>query len=248
MKVVVAVKQVKVLGDEVELLADGSGADPDFVDRALNEWDAYAVEEALRLREREGGEVVAVTLGDEDSEGALRRALAMGADRAVRVDGDELDPLTTARSLAAVVAREEPDLVLCGVQSSDSVQGATGAAIAGLLGLPCVAVVERLDWEGGRTAVAHRELEGGLADVVELDLPAVLTIQTGTNQPRYANLRAIKQAERQEIQLVEAEGGEPGYRLRRMFVPPRTAGAEMFGGGAAEIAEQVATLIRERLG
>jgi electron transfer flavoprotein beta subunit len=246
-KVVVAVKQVKVLGDEVELLADGSGVDPDSLDRALNEWDAYAVEEALRIRERGGGEVVVVTVGDREAEGALRRALAMGADRAVRVDGDELDPLSTARSLAAVIAPEEPDLVLCGVQSSDSVQGATGAAIAGLLGFPCVAVVERLDWEGEK-AVAHRELEGGLVDLVEVDLPAVLTIQTGINQPRYANLRAIKQAEQAEIAVVSVgETGPGGYRVRRMFAPSRGDGAELLGPEPAAAARRILELVQEQL-
>jgi electron transfer flavoprotein beta subunit len=248
MRILVCVKQVAVLGDEVELLGDGSGVDRDFFDRALNEWDAYAIEEALRIRERDGGEVVVVTLGDGEAEGALRRALAMGADRAVRVEGEEFDPLSIARCLAAVIAPEHPDLVLCGVQSSDSVQGATGAAIAGLLGLPCLAVVERLDWESERTAVAHRELEGGLVDVIEVDLPAVLTIQTGINQPRYANFRAIKQAEQAEIAVVpQAEAGPGGYRIRRMFTPARREGATMLDAEPAAAARRILELVREQL-
>jgi electron transfer flavoprotein beta subunit len=247
-KVVVAVKQVKVLGDEVELLDDSSNVDPDFLDLALNEWDAYAVEEALRIRERASGEVVVVTLGDEAAEAATRRALAMGADRAVRVEGDEFDPLSIARSLAGVIQAEEPDLVLCGVQSSDSVQGATGAAIAGLLGLPCVAVVTKLDWEGGATAIAHRELEGGLVDVVEVDLPAVLTIQTGINQPRYVNLRAIKQAEQATIEVVAQDATHmAGYRLRRMLLPSRGDGAEMLDSDPTAAARRILELVQERL-
>src|ERR1700680_4950682 len=124
MKIVVCVKLVKVLGDEVEFTPDGLDVDPDYLEHALNEWDACALEEALRIRERIGeAEVVAVTAGDKRSEDALRRCLAMGDDRAVRVEASTLDPMSTARTLAACVAPESPDLVLCGVQSSDAVQG-----------------------------------------------------------------------------------------------------------------------------
>src|SRR5205823_8877937 len=129
LKLVVAVKQTKVLGAELELTADGLDVDPDYLDRALNEWDACATEEAIRIRERLGdGEVVVVTVGDPEAEAALRRCLAMGADRAIRIDTTPLDPVSTARALAGVVRDEQPDLVLTGVQSADSVQGSTGVA------------------------------------------------------------------------------------------------------------------------
>jgi electron transfer flavoprotein beta subunit len=214
----------------------------------LNEWDACAVEEAIQIRERLGeGEVVVVTVGDEEAEGALRRCLAMGADRAVRVDAEPRDPISTARALAEVVAAESPDLVLTGVQSADSVQGSTGVVLAELLGLPRVAVVTKVEWSGSGPAIVDRELEGGLVDVVEVDTPALLTIQTGINQPRYANLRAIKQAEQQEIAVVGADVGEPAYRVRRMFTPPRGAGAELLEGNAAQVAQQIAELLKERL-
>jgi electron transfer flavoprotein beta subunit len=214
----------------------------------LNEWDACAVEEAIQIRERRGeGEVVVVTVGDEEAEGALRRCLAMGADRAVRVDAEPRDPISTARALAEVVAGESPDLVLTGVQSADSVQGSTGVALAELLGLPRVAVVTKVEWSGSGPATVDRELEGGLVDVVEVDTPALLTIQTGINQPRYANLRAIKQAEQQEIRVVSADVGEPAYRVRRMFTPPRGTGAELLEGNAAQVAQQIAELLKERL-
>jgi electron transfer flavoprotein beta subunit len=214
----------------------------------LNEWDACATEEAIRIRERLGeGEVVVVTVGDEESEGALRRCLAMGADRAIRVDAEPRDPISTARALAGVVAAESPDLVLTGVQSADSVQGSTGSALAELAGLPCVAVVTSVDWSGSGPATVDRELEGGLVDVVEVDTPAVLTIQTGINQPRYANLRAIKQAEQHEIAVAAADPGEPAYRVRRMFTPPRGAGAELIDGNAAQVAQRIAELLKERL-
>jgi electron transfer flavoprotein beta subunit len=191
---------------------------------------------------------VVVTVGDEEAESALRRCLAMGADRAIRVDAEQLDPVSTARALAGVVGSESPDLVLTGVQSADSVQGSTGSALAELVGLARVAVVTRIDWSGAGPATVDRELEGGLVDVVEVDTPALLTIQTGINQPRYANLRAIKQAEQQEIAVVSADAGEPSYRVRRMFTPPRTGGAEMLDGGAAQIAQRIVEIVRERLG
>ena len=252
MKIVVCVKQIAVLGDEVEFTDDVRDVDPDFLDFALNEWDSFATEEALQIRERQGeGEVVVVSVGDEDSEDAIRRCLAMGADRAIRVEGEGIsrDPISLARALAPIVRREEPDLVFCGVQSSDAVQAATGVALAELLGLPRVAVVTKVDWDASaKTARVDRELEGGLVDLVEVDTPAVLTIQTGINEPRYATLRAIKQAEEQEIEVAEPEDvGEPAYAVRRMFVPPKGEGAEMLNGSPEAIAQRIKELVQERM-
>lgn len=253
MKIVVCVKQVATLGDEVEFTPDERGVDPDYFEYALNEWDSYAAEEALRIKETaQNGEVVVVSVGDEDADDALRRCLAMGADRGIRVEPNGLepaDPISTARLLAAVVERESPDLVFCGVQSSDAVQGATGTALAELVGLPRVAVVKKVEYDhAARRAVVHRELEGGLIDVVEVETPAVLTIQTGINEPRYATLRAIKQAEQQEIEVSDASGPEqPAAHVLRMFVPPKGEGAEMLGDDAAEVAQKIKQIIDERL-
>ena len=249
MKVLVCVKQVAVLGDEVEFTEDERDVDPDFLDYALNEWDSYATEEALRLVESAGsGEVVVVSVGDEDAEDAMRRCLAMGADRGIRVEAEgRLDPIQVARALAEVLREEKPDLVFCGVQSSDSVQAATGGALAALLDLPSVAVVTKVDLGEGKATV-HRELEGGLVDVVEVDTPALLTIQTGINEPRYATLRAIKQAEEKEIDVRRpAELGEPASRVRKMFVPPKGEGAEMLDGGAPEVARRIKEIVQEKL-
>jgi electron transfer flavoprotein beta subunit len=248
MKFVVCVKQVGILGDEAEFIDDETAVDPDYLDPALNEWDAYAVEEALRLRDSAGGEVVAVTCGDEDAESALRRCLAMGVDRVVRVqaelDGDALSP---ARALVDAVRDEQPDLVLCGAQSSDASQAATASALAALLDLPAVAVVRRLELDGTRSATVHRELEGGLIDVVEVDLPAVLSIQTGINEPRYATLRAIRQAEEHDVEVRDAPPLEPPTRIRRMRHPRHAGDATMLEGGANEIAQRIVELVRERV-
>ncbi|MFN8185915.1 MAG: electron transfer flavoprotein subunit beta/FixA family protein [Gaiellales bacterium] len=251
MKIVVCVKQVATLGDEVEFTSDERDVDPDFLEFAINEWDTYATEEAIRIKEAAGdGEVVVVTVGDEDAEDSMRRALAMGADRGVRIEGEDLpvgDPIATARALADVVRRESPDLVLCGVQSSDAVQGAVGVALAELLGSPRVAVCKKVDLQGSK-AVVERELEGGLIDVTEVDMPAVLTIQTGINEPRYATLRAIKQAEQKEIDVVEPSApGEPAARVRRMFVPPKGEGAEMLGDDPADVAQKIKAIVEEKL-
>jgi electron transfer flavoprotein beta subunit len=253
-KIVVSVKQVAVLGDEIEFRPDERDVDRDVVEVALNEWDTFATEEALRLRERvaSDGEVVIVSVGDEEAEEAMRRCLAMGADRGVRIWTEDLagaDPLTVARALAGRIAQERADLVLTGVQSSDSVQASTGTALAEFLDLPRVAVVTKVEYDHeAKRATVHRELEGGLVDVVEVETPALLTIQTGINEPRYATLRAIKQAEQKEIAVVAPDDlPEPAYRVRRMFLPSRGEGAEMLDGNPAAVAQRIAEIVRERL-
>jgi electron transfer flavoprotein beta subunit len=258
MKIVVPVKQVAQLDDEFELDDEGTGVDPDFLEWELNEWDTYSLEAALQLREAAGeGEVVVVTVGDEEAEEGLLGCLARGADRGIRVWDDGLegaDVLAVARVLAEVVRRESPDIVLCGVQSSDAVNGATGVALAAHLGLPRVAVVKRLEHHGD-AIVADRELEGGLIDVVRVRLPALLTIQTGINEPRYANLRAIKQAREKPLDVLglddlgldEAAVQEAIGARRRAMRRPATGEAEMIDGSPAEIAAKIATIVRERM-
>jgi electron transfer flavoprotein beta subunit len=167
----------------------------------------------------------------------------------VRIEGAPgADPIAVAHALADAVREEQADLVLCGVQSGDAVQAATGTALAELLDLPRVAVVTKLEHDPGASrAVVHRELEGGLVDVVEVDVPALLTIQTGINEPRYANLRAIKQAEQVEIAVRAPAGGSAASRVRRMFVPPRGERAEMLGKDPAEVARRIAEIVKEKL-
>jgi electron transfer flavoprotein beta subunit len=261
MKIVVPVKQVAVLDEEFELLQDRPGVDPDAIDWELNEWDDFSVEAALQLREAEGeGEVVVVSVGDEQAEEGLRACLAKGADRARRIWDDSLegaDPLAVARVLAAAVEPESPDLVLCGVQSSDGVHGATGVALAAHLGLPRVAVVKALDYDAAsRSATVERELEGGLVELLRIELPALLTIQTGINEPRYANLRAIKQAKEKPLEVLGlsdlaldegALAAAAGARVRSMKPPEAGGGAEMLNGSASAVAERIAAIVRERL-
>jgi electron transfer flavoprotein beta subunit len=262
MKIVVPVKQVAALDDDFELLGDGSGVDPDFVELDLNEWDAFSIEAALQLRDGAGGdgEVVVVTVGDEEADEALLGCLARGADRALRLWSEECrdaDPLAIARVLAAAVSGESPDLVLCGVQSSDAVNGATGVALAGYLEMPHVAVVKQLDYDPAQSsATVKRELEGGLVEVLRVRTPALLTIQTGINEPRYANLRAIKQAREKPLEVTRPEqlgvdagvlAAAAGSRRRALSPPDRGAGAEMLAGSASDVATRIVEIVRDRM-
>ena len=261
MKVVVPVKQVALLDDEFELLDDGSGVDPESLEWDLNEWDNFSIEAAVQLREANGdGEVIAITVGDEEAEEGLVSALAKGADRAIRVWDDDLagaDPLSVAKVLAGAIEPESPDLVLCGVQSSDAVNGATGIALAGFLQIPHVAVVKHLDYDaGGSTATVKRELEGGLVELLRVRTPALLTIQTGINEPRYANLRAIKQARAKPLHVVspselgidaQALAAASGSRRRELRPPDRGAGAEMIEGPPSQVAARIVEIVKERM-
>jgi len=258
MKIVVAVKQVAALDDDFELREDGLGVDPDYLEWELNEWDGFALEAALQLREAAGddGEIVVIALGAEEAEDGLLDCLAKGADRALRIWDDRMqdaDVMQVARVLAAAVDREQPDLVLCGAQSSDAVNGATGVALAARLGLPRVAVVKRIDVEGERILV-DRELEDGVIEVLSITTPALLTIQTGINEPRYASLRAIKQARAKPLEVVGLDElgldtatieTSAGGRVRRMAVPSQNGGAEMLEGTAADMAARIAEIIHE---
>ena len=260
MKIVVPVKQVAALDDEFELL-DGGGVDPDFIEWELNEWDTFSLEAALQIGEAVGEtEVVAVTVGDEEADEGLLSCLAKGADRAVRVWDDALkgaDALAVARTLAAAVERESADLVLCGVQSSDAVNGATGVALAAHLGLAHVAVVKRIDYDAGAgTATVERELEGGLVEVLRVSTPALLTVQTGINEPRYATLRAIKQARDKPLEVAalgdvgldeDTVASAAGSRVRRLSHHEKGDGAEMLDGSAAELAARIADIVKERM-
>jgi electron transfer flavoprotein beta subunit len=144
------------------------------------------------------------------------------------------------------VERGAPELVLCGAQSSDALNGATGVALAGLLGLPRLAVVRELSVADGAATVA-RELEGGLIERLRVRLPALFTIQTGMNEPRYATLRGIRKAAAKPMEVIAAGDVEPGARLLSLAAPPRGEGAELLAGGAAEIAARIATIVRSKV-
>jgi electron transfer flavoprotein beta subunit len=264
MKILVAVKQVAALDEDFEIRGDGKDVEAEFLLRDLNEWDDFSLEEAVRIKEGAAGtpvEVVAVCIGPEEADESLRKCLAKGADRAIRVWEQALegsDPVAIARVLAAVARREQPELMFAGAQSSDHGFAATGIAAAALLDWPHAAVLTQLSYSPGvRTARLRRELEGGLLHEMEIDLPAVLTIQLGINTPRYASLRAIKQAAAKPIEVLslgelavpESAVGHAGSlsHVRRMYVPDKGR-AEMIEGSIEQQAQRVVELIREAAG
>lgn len=253
-RILVTVKHVAKLADEYGFTADGRDVRREFMEFSMNEWDDAALEEALRTIERIGkGEVVAVCVGDADADASLLKALAKGAHRAVRVWEAGLanaDPITVARALAGIAKAEEPDLVYCGVQSGDQAHGATGTALARILGLPHAAVVVGLEWDGEKKLKLARELEGGLRHNFELQTPAVVAIQTGMNTPRFATMKMVKQAKQKPLTVVDGAGvadGSGGYVIRRMYIPAQTK-AKMLTGTAQEIAKFIADLVREKKG
>jgi electron transfer flavoprotein beta subunit len=255
MKILVAVKQVAALDEDFEIRADGKDVDPDFLVRDLNEWDDFSLEEAMKIKEASAStpvEVVAVCVGPEDADDALRKCLAKGADRAIRVWDDALegaDSIAIARVLAAVATRENPNLLFAGVQSSDHTFASTGIATAALLDWPHAAVVTSFTYtSGAKTAVFRRELEGGVLHEMQIECPAVLTIQLGINTPRYASLRAIKQAAAKPIEVLSGiAAGESASRVRRMYIPEKGR-AEMIEGSVEEKAARLAQIIKESMG
>ncbi len=252
-KILVAVRHVGILNEGFQIV-DQLGLPGEAFDHKINEWDEAAMEEALLLSEALGDcEVVAVTIGDEGAEASLRKALAMGADRGVRVWDENLaeaDPITIARGLAGIAKLENPDLFFCGVQSSDLGHGSTGIALAGILGIAHSTSVVGCDWDGGEQITLTRELEGGTQQRFKLTVPAVLTIQTGTNQPRYATMRMIKQAKKKTIDVIDGsavDDGSGGYVVRRMY-EPTVEQATMLEGSAAEVVSFIVRKIEETSG
>ncbi|WP_101295741.1 electron transfer flavoprotein subunit beta/FixA family protein [Halegenticoccus soli] len=261
MKVLVTVKEVAEVEEDFEI--EGTGIADRYLEYDLNEWDDYAVEEAVQIAETgDDIEVVSVTIGPERCEETIRMALAKGVDRAIRVwddalaETDLLDVAAKTRILRAVVEAEEPDLVFTGVQAGDDSFGATGVSLADAVGFEWAAVVNDLDVDAvldESVARVHRELEGGVDEVTEVDLPAVLTIQTGINEPRYASLRGIRQAQRKEIAEkhladlgLDAEAVETDVRLTEMYEPESESDATIFEGSAEETAAQLAQVLREK--
>jgi len=252
MKIVVAVKQVPERDAVVRVSADGRGLDERDVTWTMNEPDAYALEEALQLKERAGdGEVVVLCAGPDRVQSTLREALAKGADRAVHVVTPESgegslgqrDSLDVARLLAEAVKAEAADLVLTGLQSDDLGAGQTGVVMGELLGVPHATLVLQVDLLGTGIKV-KRELEDGWMQHVEMPLPALLTIQSGGNRLRYATLMGIKRARQKEMREVAAATASKRVdEVVKVSPPTRVKRTEMLTGSADEIA---ATLV-ERL-
>jgi electron transfer flavoprotein beta subunit len=257
-RILVPVKEVAVL-DEDFTLDRAETVARDALRWRPNECDAFSIEAALRLNDGDGGDVLVASVGDEHAEESLRAGLAMGADRAIRVRDDELaddDSLAVAAVLAALARVQRPDLILCGAQSSDSADAATGVALAGLLDLVRVAVVVAIDRDGDALTV-QRELQGGAIEVLRVRAPALLTVQTGLNVPRRPTLREIKRARAEPIEVLSPRelgldaaelAASAGARTMRLLEPDRRARARAIEGSADQIAAQIAEVVRAALG
>lgn len=250
MKIVVAIKQVPARDVPLKVDPEGRWIEQSGLETAINEPDAYALEEALQLREKHGGEVIAVSLGPVGAQQTLREALAKGADRAIHIEEEglhQLDTLAVARLLAAAIAPENADLVLTGLQSDDLGYGQTGVVLAELLGWPHATIIMQVQKLDGSIRV-KRELEDGWFQWIELPLPALLTIQSGINKLRYATLMGIKKARTKPIQrLTAAElGGLPASaaRIERIYVPEKSKQTQILEGPAKEVAARLAEKLK----
>ena len=223
----------------------GTWIQDDDLSYEINEPDAYALEEALQLKEKNGGEVIALCVGPSRAAQTIREALAKGADRAIHIEEENLralDPLAVAGLMAKAVAPEKPELILTGLQSDDVGYGQTGVILAELLGLPHATLIMQVDVQTGSLRV-KRELEDGWFQHVEIPMPALLTIQSGISKLRYATLMGIKKAKAKEIKrLTAAELGAsaaPSIEMSRIYVPSRAKQAQIFEGNPKEAAAKL---------
>ncbi len=258
MRVAVCIKQVPDTEARLRISKDGRWVDEDDLPFVINESDSYALEEGLRLAEASDGEVIVFSLGPARVKEALRKALALGAARAVHLLDDAFqggDALATGRALAAAVAREEVDLVLTGSQSDDAGFGATGSVVAGHLGWPHAWLVMGVEIDrGAASAKVTREMESGMNEVFRLQLPAVLEVQAGINHPRYASLKGIMKAKKKPVDMptpadlgLDAESiGAAGSRLEVLEVslPSSAEGAQMLDGDAVTMAKTLVEKLR----
>jgi electron transfer flavoprotein beta subunit len=242
-KIAVAVKQVPLRDSPLRVNAAGTWIEEDNLGFEINEPDAYALEEALQLREKHGGEVIVISAGPARVSQTIREALAKGADRGIHVEVETLDTLHVAHLLAEALKIEVPDLILTGLQSDDVGYGQTGVVLAELLGLPSSTIVMQVEILPGKVRV-KRELEDGWFQHIEMPLPAVLTIQSGLNKLRYATLMGIKKAKTKEIKVVSAAEAPPASALiEKLYAPERNKQGQIFDGdpkaAAAKLVEKL---------
>jgi electron transfer flavoprotein beta subunit len=250
MKIVVAIKQVPARDSQLRVDPAAGWIDTSDVTYEINEPDAYAVEAALQLRDKTGGEVIALCAGPERAAQTIREALAKGVDRAIHIEDDTLeraDTLSLASALAAAIRSEQPDLVMTGLQSDDMGYGQTGVVLAELMGVPHATIIMEVELSGGGLRV-KRELENGYFQHVSMPLPAVLTIQSGISKLRYATLMGIKKAKSKEIRRVTlGELGvsvEPILKIERIYAPGKHKQTQILDGSAKEAAAKLVEKLR----
>jgi electron transfer flavoprotein beta subunit len=238
--IIVCIKQVPA--KDAPLSIAGNWIRESDIGFEMNEPDSYALEEALRLKERHGGEVIALSMGPERVKQTIKEALAKGADRGIHIMDDnfaQLDPLGSAKSIAAAIQQQKHDLVLTGLQSDDHGFGQTGVLLAGVLDVPHATIIMAIEVDGQKMKL-KRELEAGWFQHLECPLPAVLTIQSGINKVRYATLKGIMAAKKKEITTITRESlgvsVEPTQRVEKIYVPTKTKKTEFLTGTPKEVA------------
>jgi electron transfer flavoprotein beta subunit len=245
MKIVVAIKQVPIRDSQLRVNAAGKWIQEGDLSYEINEADAYALEEGLRLKEKHGGEVIVLCAGPERAAQSIREALAKGADRAIHIEEENLhslDTLGVAKLLAGAVKAENPDLILTGLQSDDMGYGQTGVVLAELLGIAHSTIIMHVDVQDTKIRV-KRELEDGWFQYIDMPLPVVLTIQSGINKLRYATLMGIKKAKTKEMRrLTLAElGGAPAVTatIEKIYVPQKSKQTQILEGDAKTVAAKL---------
>ena len=253
MRIVVALKQIPDLVEELELAPGGTDLDRELLKFVLNEFDEQALEEALCIKESDGAEVVVVGFDEPDVDQSLFTALAKGADRAVKLAGAGdgwLDGHSRAAMLASWLGGEPFDLVLTGVQAADDLDGQLPSLLGAGIGLPHVSVVMRVEPKGASVRV-WQEFAGGVLAEEDVQVPAVIGVQAARQAPRYVSISRIRQAQ-QEGTIEEAAVSPPapadggGYRVRRLLAPESSGHAEMLGGSAADVAGRIVEIIRAK--
>jgi electron transfer flavoprotein beta subunit len=253
MKIVICLKQVPSRESALRLNAAGTWIQDSDISFEVNEPDIFALEEALRLKEKHGGEVVVCCLGPARAQQAIKEALAKGADRALHLDDPAfagLDPRGVAKALAAAIRSEKPDLVLTGLQSDDYGYAQTGVILAELLGIPHSTIIMEIQVEGTQLKV-KRELEAGWFQWIEMPLPALLTIQSGINKPRYASLKGILAAKNKPLKKLTAadlglspEDLAARQWITKVYVPAKKGQTEFLEGTPKEIATRLVDKLR----
>jgi len=256
MKIVVCLKQVPHSDARLDIRADGTWIQEDGIKFEINSYDSYALEEALRVKDAGGAEVVVVSIGPDRVTQALRTALGMGADRGVHVKDpavDGSDALGVAKVLAAVVKQESPDVVFTGLMSDDGNFAAVPPMLAELCDMPSATGVLKVEAADGALRV-ERELEGGAMEVVELPKPCLIAVQTGLNQVRYASLKGIMAAKKKPIDTKTAAdlglAGQVGaaaarMKIEKVYQPPKGQGAQMLQGSTGDVVKQLVGKIKE---
>lgn len=259
MNVIVCVKHVPETAEaELKIDASGKAIEKTGLVYDINEWDDYALEEAVRIKEKQGGTVTAITIGGEDSDSTLRKCLARGADKAIRLTDPKFegsDSYVIAKILHGAIKGLPFDMILTGMQAGDDGNAMVGPILAEMLKIPHATMVKKMELGTG-TAKVNRELEGGLEEQVEVKLPALFSVQTGINEPRYVSIMGIRKAMQKEIKLMaltdtgltESDVGPAGSwsKIERMYVPPVEKQAEFLKGSPEEVATRIANILKSK--